>query len=76
MALFTSLSEYCRGKKYIHVAVPMHIVNSILQDLIYEEDSRKNNNAFSLSFVTEKVHRKIYDKSSYTFTSFICYPCL
>lgn len=36
----------------------MHIVNSILQDLIYEEDSRKNNNSFSLSFVTEKVHRK------------------
>lgn len=54
----------------------MHIVNSILQDLIYEEDSRKNNNSFSLSFVTEKVHRKIYDTSSYTFTLFIFYPYL
>lgn len=48
----------------------MHIVNSILQDLIYEEDSRKNNNSFSLSFVTKKVHRNIYDKSSYTFVFF------
>lgn len=36
----------------------MHTVNSILQDLIYEEDSRKNNHLFSLSFVTKKVQKK------------------
>lgn len=54
----------------------MHTVNSILQDLIYEEDSRKNNNSFSLSFVTKKVHRNIYDKSSYTFVFFIFHPYL
>lgn len=37
---------------------------------------RKNSNSLSLSFVTEKVHRRINDKSSYTFTLFIFYPYL